>query len=76
MFYKPWYKILFQIQIYIYWLCSTIVIFFQLKELSPKVYGKVFEKIKAALFPDFWNIGKTSLNKIFGMLMILVSCGY
>lgn len=52
-----------------------IVIFFPIEGVVlPKVYGKVFEKIKAAnSFPDFWNIGKNiTQQNLPGMLMILV----
>lgn len=52
-----------------------IVIFFPIEGIVlPKVYGKVFEKIKAAnSFPDFWNIGQniTQLN-LPGVLVLLV----
>ena len=52
-----------------------IVIFFPIEGVVlPKVYGKVFEKIKSASsFPDFWNIGKNiTQQNLPGMLMILV----
>lgn len=52
-----------------------IVVFFPIEGIVlPKVYGKVFEKIKAAnSFPDFWNIGQniTQLN-LPGVLVLLV----
>ena len=52
-----------------------IVIFFPIEGIVLlKVYGKVFEKIKASSsFPDFWNIGQniTQLN-LPGVLVLLV----
>lgn len=52
-----------------------IVIFFPIEGIVlPKVYGKVFEKIKAASsFPDFWNIGQNiSQLNLPGVLVLLV----
>ena len=52
-----------------------IIIFFPIEGIVlPKVYGKVFEKIKAAnSFPDFWNIGQNiSQLNLPGVLVLLV----
>lgn len=52
-----------------------IVIFFPIEGIVlPKVYGKVFEKIKAAnSFPDFWNFGENiTKQNLPGMLVLLV----
>ena len=52
-----------------------IVIFFPIEGIVlPKVYGKVFEKIKASSsFPDFWNIGQNiSQMNLPGVLVLLV----
>lgn len=52
-----------------------IVIFFPIEGIVlPKVYGKVFEKLKVAnKFPDIWNFGKNiSEQNLPGILSILV----
>ena len=52
-----------------------IVLFFPIEGIVlPKVYGKVFEKLKVAnTFPDFWNFGKNiSEQNLPGILSILV----
>ena len=52
-----------------------IVLFFPIEGIVlPKVYGKVFDKIKSSsTFPEFWNIGKNiSQQNLPGMLTILL----
>lgn len=52
-----------------------IVIFFPIEGIVlPKVYGKVFEKMKlASAFPDFWDIGKNIGDQnLPGVLVLLV----